>query len=401
LSTTPQPTPPATAANAAAGPARRGSSRDPWLDNARLIAALLIVVTHFGDTIFVNSEPVQHLYFATWPMRVPLYALIAGYFSSAEPLGGRRAVALVRNVLFVYIAFDLIATVQEGLLGRGWKLDIALPAFALWFLLSLFIWRLLLPVLSKIRFILPISVVVALAAGFMPAVTPNFSASRTLCFLPIFLLGWKLKEAGLHRVLDRRSVRAAAVAFLVLFWSLTVFLVQNVEMKRTWTTMRKGYPGDFDAQVDGMLIRMAVIAAGMLGALAMLALTPRTRIPFVSYLGTGSLYIYLLHPIVLKQVTHAGIPGQIDSRVEVVAFLCGAALLGVLLGTPPVRKVTRWLIQPRYTWIFEPTGRDLHRVPEQAVVGGAAAVDLAKAPAPVVAGAAEAVAAPTGSAAPR
>lgn len=409
MSTSPQTDRSATVPSAAADPAARPrTSRDPWLDNARLIAAVLIVIAHFGDMIYQHSGQMQLLYFATWPMRVPLYALIAGYFSSAEPLGGRRAIALLRNVLLVYVAFDLIASVQDWLLGGTLRIDLAAPAFALWFLLSLFFWRLLLPLLSKIRFIIPISVLVALAAGFMPAVTPDLSASRTLCFLPIFLLGWKVKEVGLHHLLDRRSARIAAAAFLVVFWGVVVLLVQNYEMSRTWVNMRKGFPGDLDAQLDGMLIRVAVIAAGMIGALAMLALTPRGRVPFVSYLGTGSLYIYLLHPIVLKLVRSTGVAAHIDSRLEVAMLVAGAACLALLLATPPVRRLTRWLIQPRYTWLFEPdahggrrsvTARGLQAEAMPVVLPEAPApAALAQAPAPVVGSPAEAVGA---AAAPR
>lgn len=59
--------------------------RDPWLHNARLLAAVLIVVLHFSAALRAHSEALNALIFATWPMQVPLYVLIAGYFSSTKP----------------------------------------------------------------------------------------------------------------------------------------------------------------------------------------------------------------------------------------------------------------------------------------------------------------------------
>lgn len=351
--------------------ARPSKPRDPWPDNARLIAAVLIVVLHFSADLYARSGAVEYLYYATWPLRVPLYALIAGYFSSAAPLGARGALTLVRNVLGVYIVFDLIATVQEGLLGQGWYWDLGMPGLALWFLLALFFWRLSLPVVARIKGIVPISVVVALLGGFMWSVSSSFSISRALCFWPIFLLGWKLKEHGLHRALDRRWVRALAATFFVGYAVAVAYLVQHYTLQRGWMNMRKGYgTGPFEDQAELLVVRLVVIVLGMVGALAMLALTPRRRLPVITYLGSGSLYIYLLHPIVLKQVQAAGIIDAVDTRAELVVLLVGATALGLLLGSTPVRRVFRWIVQPRYTWLFhaiEQPARSAAQAPAPAV----------------------------------
>ncbi len=163
--------------------------RDPWLDNARIFAAVLIVVMHFAPDLRANSSVVDALYYGLWPMRVPLYVLVAGYFSSAAPLTGRRAVSLLRNIFFVYVAFRLIAMVQGGLLHGSWNINLATPSFALWFLLALFWWRLTLPLFNHIKYLPAIAVVVAIGAGFLPAFGPEFSASRAIAFWPIFIVG--------------------------------------------------------------------------------------------------------------------------------------------------------------------------------------------------------------------
>lgn len=328
-------------------------ARDPWPDNARFIAAIVIVTMHFGDQVPGDSELLEHIFFVTWPARVPLYALLAGYFSDASPFTRRRAVSLVRNVLLVYLCFEMLATVHKWLLGGRFAFDPGTPSLALWFLLSLFMWRALLPLLSTIRWIVPLSVGVALVAGFAPSIGAAGSMSRTLAYLPVFLLGWKLRQYGLRHVLDRVWVRWASVGVLLVWTAAVVVVLNDSGLKRRWFSMVKPYAesnllGDFQARA------LVLIGGGMLAALAVLALAPRARLPWITYLGTGSMYIYLIHPFLVRQAVDAGLLAQLDSRTDVLLMLAGTALVGSLLATPPVRRILRPIVQPTYTWLFVP-----------------------------------------------
>jgi fucose 4-O-acetylase-like acetyltransferase len=334
--------------NTTDGQAKTEKARDPWPDNARFIAAVLIVVMHFAVEVIERSDLVKNLFFATWPKRVPLYALLAGYFSSAAPITSKRGIVLLRNVLFVYLLFEFLQTVQKWALNGKFDFNPGTPSFALWFLLSLFFWRLSLPLLSRIRWIIPLSIVAALLVGYASQMGPELSASRTVAFLPIFLVGWKLREIGLHKTLDRVWVRVAAVAFYAFWFTYVVYNVDD--LKRRWFSMTRPYRGD-DLDHE-MLMRAMVLTVGILGALALLALVPRTKLMWITYLGSGSMYIYLLHPLIVRQFGYHGYFDTLDSRAEVLLMLAGSALIGTLLATPPVRKILKPLVQPTYTWLF-------------------------------------------------
>lgn len=345
----------------AIAPEKVQKKRDPWLDNARLIAAVLIVVMHFSAGLRPHSDGVAYLYYATWPMRVPLYVLVAGYFSSDAPMGGRRAIALLRNILFVYLAFHVIAAVQTGLIKGSWNFDVARPSFALWFLLALFFWRVTLPLLVHLRFLLPISIVVALIAGFMPTIGPAFTASRALGFWPIFIVGWKIKQYGIHNLLDRAWVKIlGAVTMVAIF--VGVYALYPIISSRP-INMRRGYQGSFVEQIGDAGFRAGILVVSLAGALALLAVLPRRKIWLVSYLGTGSLYIYLLHPLVLRQLKTVDYLGWVDSRADLVIFFLLVIALALALGSKPVRFATRWLVQPRYNWIFRkvPEGTNMRK----------------------------------------
>lgn len=333
-------------------PARsRRGPRDPWPDNARFVAAVLIVMVHFGDQVKGESAILDHLLFVAWPARVPLYALLAGYFSHAGPFDRRHAISLLRNILFVYLCFELLATTHKWLLGGRLEFDPGRPSLALWFLLSLFIWRALLPLVLHIRWVVPLSIVVALVAGFAPSVAGVGSMSRTLAFFPVFLVGAKLREHGLRHVLDRVWVRWASVAVLAV-WTVAILATED-DLKRRWFSMVKPYAqsnlmGDLTART------LILVGGGILAALAVLALMPRGRLMWITYLGSGSFYIYLIHPFAVRQVADSGVLDRLDSRTDVLLMLAATAVFATLLATPPVRRIFRPLVQPRYTWLFTP-----------------------------------------------
>ncbi len=329
------------------------TDRDPWLDNTRLTAAVLIVVMHVSGQAMARSDVLYELWYASWPLRVPLFVLVAGYFSSAESLGGRRAVALLRNVLGVYLLADLVATLAAWLGGNGWSYTPVDPPFALWFLLSLFWWRAMLPLVAHVRHIGAVAVLVSLGAGFVPHVGHSFSASRTLAFFPVFLLGWYLRRIDVRSLVGRTWVRAAAWG--VLLGVLAVAVTLGSQVSRSAYTFRDGYPGSgFVEQLPYAGLRAALLLYGAAGAVALLAVVPRRRLPVLTYLGAGSMYIYVIHALI---VSGSGFRDTswyhaIDTVPEMLALMAAAVVGALLLASPPVRWATRWLIQPRYTWLF-------------------------------------------------
>lgn len=325
--------------------------RDPWMDNARLLAAILICVMHFAQAFREQSAALDTFYYATWSWRLPVYILVAGYFSQSTALSGRRAVQLLRNILFVYLVFDALAFVQIGVLYETWNYNPIRPSFTLWFLLSLFSWRLTLPLFAKVRFILPISFGVSIFSGFMASAGPDLSIGATLGFWPIFLLGWALQEVPFREVLSRPAGKVFGIGVIIL--SFVIIALVRPGISPYAFSMTYGYRGErFLEQLPHAGIRVLVLIYGVLGVAAILSLVPQRQIKYLTYAGSGSFYIYLLHPLIIRALNGTETMPQPATGVQLILFLIGAAIIGLLLGSQPIRKVTRFLIQPRYTWLF-------------------------------------------------
>lgn len=151
-------------------------------------------------------------------------------------------------------------------------------------------------------------------------------------------------------------------------WIVFCFLRMDTFEAR-WFAMAKHYSGTMTEELTESAIRLGVLAVAVLGGLSTLALVPRRRLWMVTYLGSGSLYIYLLHPFVLREVQETDYLASVDSLPEILLLMLGALVLACVLGSRPVRRALRWLVQPRYTWPFASMGTtttsDLRNITEE------------------------------------
>ncbi|MGK5530788.1 acyltransferase family protein [Streptomyces sp. URMC 129] len=325
-------------------------SRDPHWDNLRYISGTLVVFGHLTDTI-MDRDGLRWLQIATWALRVPVFVMVAGYFSRADTLTAREARRLVESILVPYLAIGFLHTLQQRYFWGDWNFQIAQPPWALWFLLSLLFWRVGLPYLVQLRHPLATSVVAALAVGYLSDFGDFMSLSRTVCFLPFFLLGWKLRQGLFAEALAAAWSRWAALAVIAVTCVAAWFAREEVAF--SWLRMSKPYDATYELPLPwDWVVRGGVLCCGMVIALAFVRLVPRRKLPLVTYLGAGGLYIYLLHPLVLRPALRWWGVDWVGPWYEQALMPLAAIALSVVLGSAPVRRVFRPIVQPSLDWLF-------------------------------------------------
>lgn len=329
-------------------PGRR--SRDPHWDNIRFVSGTLVLIGHLTEPRG-DIDGLRWLYIAGWAVRVPVFVILAGYFSSAGPLGRRELRQLTEGVLAPYLLIGLLHTLETRLLEGHWKFFTSQPAWGLWFLLSLFFWRMLLPCLAQLRRPLAAALGAALVVGYLDDFAHTFSASRTVAFLPFFILGWKLRRGLADRLLRARRSGPAAAGVLAAAAVAGWFLRYDIDP--SWLGMQTPYGQmhTFPAEWAWGL-RGAVLLCGTAIALAFIRLTPRRRLPFVTYLGAGGLFVYLLHPLVLRVLFHVTDLSWVGPWPEQLALLGSGCALAAVLASPVVRRLTEPLLRPRLSWLY-------------------------------------------------
>ncbi|TDC77191.1 acyltransferase family protein [Streptomyces hainanensis] len=323
--------------------------REARWDTLRYFAGTGVLLIHLTDTLR-ERDGLHWLYVATWALRVPLFALLAGYFSSSAPLPGRRARGLAVTLLAPLLTIQLLAWLQIWAMSHAdafWAKEIHNAAWTLWFLQALILWRLALPWLARLPHPLATSLAAALVAGFLPLDPLPFAFSRALVFLPFFLLGWKLRRGDLDAWLWAPRTRTPAAALLAVAFTAAWFgrdLVGRDLLEFRLTYAELGLPGGVEVAAT---VRCAVLLGGMAMVLAAVRLVPRRPLPVVTYLGSGGSYIYLLHALLLRPLNAADAFAWVDGWLDQAAVVAFAVAASAALASPPVRRLARPAVRPR------------------------------------------------------
>lgn len=349
-----EPAPGSTESGAAsAAPPPRPRQRDPFFDNAKYLAIVLVACGHFWEPLKGASRATEALYLVVYAFHMPAFILISGYFSRTFDLRPDRLKRLVTGVLVPYVVFETAYSLFKrwALHSPHHPISLLDPWFLTWFLCALFIWRLLTPLLRIIRWPVPVAVAVAVLASLSPEIGKDLDLQRVLQFLPFFVMGLHMRPEHFHllrrRPLKILTVPVLAAALAAAYWAAPWF-------DAGWLYRRTSiHHLGLDAW-RGVVLELVLLACSTLLAACFFAWVPRRRTWFTA-LGAGTLYGYLLHGFVVKGSVsflhwnhHAWAHTPWGEAVVTVA----AAALVTLLCTAPVQRVFRYVTEPRMEWVF-------------------------------------------------
>ncbi|GAA5008541.1 acyltransferase family protein [Kitasatospora paranensis] len=333
---------------AAPAPAATRTERLPLFDNAKFAAVALVVCAHTWMPLLTADRTIAAAVLTVAAFAMPVFVTLCGHF--ARPRPGRPAVdgrRTITRIAVPYLVFQVLYNLVPMVLDRRLE-PIALlqPRWLTWFLLSLFVWHLTVPVWTALRHPLPVALLVAAGSGAVHALPEELALSRTLAFLPWFVLGLVLRPAHfdvLHRTQVRRWAPVAAAGVFAAVWLAAPRLLDPgwVEYTGTAAQLHVGYP-------VWLGVRVALGALSLLAGAAFLALLPAGRTRWTA-LGAASLYVYLLHGLPLKLVQASGVyhARLLHHWWTALPLLGGCALaLAVTLALPPVVRLFTPLVQP-------------------------------------------------------
>lgn len=350
------------AASQGNAPAKPRAPRVALWDHARFAVIVLVVVAHSISTIRTDSDFSYSLYAWIYLFHMPAMILLSGVFSKAD--ASPKAVASTVRLLGTWLLFEGIWVVIRALFGATAisKNFLVVPAWTLWFLVTLVTMRILLPYIARLRHPLIFSIVLALLGGFSPAIGTEFSVSRTLVFLPFFVLGWLAKDRGWldGTWFQRPSAALRTAAWAVLAAAAAVFVIfpnmRNEWRIDHWLVWRDGYAKLLDGPLwqvllEGSAIRFGLLAVAAIMTFAVLIVVPR-RGGKLTVWGSRTLYVYLLHGPIIYAARETGLIDWFGSfgLAGVLALVAAAVALTALLSTGLVAKVFRPVIEPSFAW---------------------------------------------------
>jgi len=321
--------------------------RNYLFDNIKAILIFSVVLAHYFrmSDAFALASFGGVAYVVSFSYIMQGFLFVSGHFS--RNLDKCRTTAF-QTFLFPYIIIMPIMFSIRFLIFGNAHLDFTLPTMALWYLLTLFYYRFLLKDMVRIKKILPISIVISLAAGFIPFLDSTLSLGRTFSFLLFFLMGYYFKPEWIDKL--RNIPKAAGFLVLAALLGISALIAFEHLFPLSALYMKASYTSTGLTYFNGIAVRVAILLLSTAWIFVFISIVPK-RSTFLVSIGQNTMTIYVLHIIVRYIIKYFGDFFKQDILSYVI--LTAAAVLSLwLFSRPSVVKIYQSFVDTMYRWII-------------------------------------------------
>lgn len=311
--------------------------RDYLFDNYKVFLIILVIIGHFTEPSYQNNDFLYTLKWLIVSFHMPAFIFISGYFSKRELTFAK----LFQKLAVPYLVYEVIYYLFYVLiLHKDTKLYLLYPKFSLWYILALFVWRMVTPYFKKIPHYMLISILLGLLIGCSD-MTDNFlSLPRILVFYPFFLAGMSFPRETLTMLRSRKFQLFSAG---ILFTFIAYLIIDDGHTDYSLKIFYGRYNYDFLDMTDGegIFCRILCYAIGFLLTFAFLSLLTEQQ-NILSYIGSRTMPIYLFHGLTysyLKECT--SVLDDVETVPESIILLVFCTALAILFSTLPFNRFTK------------------------------------------------------------
>ena len=261
------------------------------VDNIKVLLIFLVVFNHIIAFQLVKVDViVRYVWYAITIFHMPAFVFMSGYLSKKP----QDVLKNVKNLLIPYILGYSLTWYAYIWTGRSMDYELLRPSgTVMWYVLALFIYRLTIEALGKVRFIVPLSIIFALWAGTRPEFTTYLSSSRIVVFFPFFVAGYLWKSDYTKVVRKFKGKWVLVLVSGLLLYAIPNFMIANeipIDIFRGNHTYQLSGMDD----ITGMLIRLLMYLVSFVLVLTFLALIPDMKLP-ITFVGRNTMGIYFFH----------------------------------------------------------------------------------------------------------
>lgn len=266
--------------------------REYLFDNYKVLLIVLVVIGHFIEPCYDNNPFLYELKWGIVAFHMPAFIFISGYFSKKEP----SIKKLVSSLVIPYFVYEVVYYLLYTLvLNKDTGLYFARPKFTLWYLMALFVWRLLAPTVKKIPHHMPILIGAGLMVGLFGL--GNFlSIPRIVFFFPFFMAGMEFDSAWLAKFRNTQGYIGA----LTILGMGAVYLFTDPYHRLLSTKIfygRYSYEALGLGAAEGIIIRAICYGISFLLVYLFMLVLPNEKKSY-SYLGERTMAIYIFHGLI-------------------------------------------------------------------------------------------------------
>ncbi len=303
--------------------------RNYLFDNIKAILICSVVIAHYYKMSgsFAPGTFGGVVYTVSFSYIMQGFLFVSGYFSKNPDQC--RATAF-QSFLFPYLILMPVMCGVRYLNFGSANLDFTMPTMALWYLLTLFFYRFMLKNLIRLQNILPLSIAVSLASGFVPFLDSSLSLGRTFSFLPFFLMGFYFKEEWIGKI--RIIPKVYGLSLLVVLLGVCTFAAFSGIVPLAALYMKAPYADTGLSWFEGIIVRFAILLLSIAWIFVIVNLAPQRR-SFLTGIGRNTMTVYVMHIIVRYVLQYYG--SLFGQDIISYLFLTAAAVVSLWIFSRP------------------------------------------------------------------
>ncbi len=273
-------------------------------DNLRGLGILLVVLFHLTNP-FTGFPFYDAIAKVAMIIIMPVIFFVSGYFSKVDE---NTEIKAFKGIFIPYIFFCTLWIIFTVIvLGSNIpEMPYIVPARGLWYLLTLFLMRLFLPIFVRIKYFFWIMIAGSLLIGLVTFGSNIFAFTKFIYYLPLFMLGYYFKNSDYYLNTINPKLKGLFLKIkdffvnykLITFGILVLLLVSLTFVFRTYPSGFFSFELSY-SQLDlgnkiGMLMRLLVLIASLFAVILMNYLMTDKE-TFLTKIGKNSLAVYVLH----------------------------------------------------------------------------------------------------------
>ncbi|SDP31022.1 acyltransferase family protein [Desulforhopalus singaporensis] len=319
--------------------------RDVLLDNLKFVLISLVIIGHVIEPVIGRFDWVKSIYVFIFIFHMPMFAYASGAVSSRN-IDNSVVNNIVAKLLIPYLSLELIYSFFDYFMFSRDSLTISplVPYWILWYLFSLAIWRLLLPIFNQLKFPVLFAILAGLACG-INRFDFYLAFSRTFVFFPFFMIGHYYHLSVIKKIHNSGIIKIIGVGFIFVFFVVMLVIPENLDFNLGWIYGSRSYSRLGVDWLNGVFYRLLVYIAAIMLGLSVLSIIKTVRCAGTRY-GEDSLYIYVLHGFFMKSLIAMGFYRYIDKGYKVVVLMVVSLLLLPLLRLPILKIICGNIMNP-------------------------------------------------------
>lgn len=178
--------------------------RKYYFDNLKGFLIICVIIGNSLELANPTSVNVHTFILLLYIFHMPMFAFVSGYFSK---ISKRSTKERVIDTTKLYLSAQIFYTFFNFLILKksSVRLELLMPQWTLWYLLSMIFWYIISDYILDYKKWLMGSVCLSLIIGLDGSIGTIASVSRTVFFLPFFIIGRTFKEDYIEKLKKHKS----------------------------------------------------------------------------------------------------------------------------------------------------------------------------------------------------